>query len=88
MLRKVVLLMEEYQEEAFSQLAQGMKLVKCRKCGCMRELLEGLNSSLPEELSECELPLAFARGFLPHDRKFLLPGKGLPHNHRMSGDME
>ncbi len=30
-----------------SELEEGMKLAKCRKCGCMREALENLQSALP-----------------------------------------
>lgn len=30
-----------------SELLEGMGLAKCRHCGCMKETLEGLRSSLP-----------------------------------------
>jgi len=59
-----------------------------KKAGAEVFFLVGNGVKLPFASGSCELPLAFARGFLPHDRKFLLPGKDLPHNHRMSGDME
>ena len=35
-------------ENIRSQLQEGMKLRKCRKCGCMKEALESLRASLPE----------------------------------------
>jgi len=34
-------------EEIQSELQEGMSFAKCRKCGCMKETLENLRSSLP-----------------------------------------
>jgi len=36
-----------------SELQEGMGLQKCRRCGCMKEILENLRSSLPSIQSEC-----------------------------------
>ena len=37
---------EDYLIKAESELQEGMKLIKCRKCGCMRDMLEFLESNL------------------------------------------
>ena len=36
-----------------SELQEGIGLQKCRRCGCMKEILENLRSSLPSIQSEC-----------------------------------
>src|SRR5680860_171883 len=36
------------------EIQKGMQLVKCRKCGCMKEILENLQATLPSiEIEEC-----------------------------------
>ncbi len=39
-------------KKAIQELEQGMKLGKCKKCGCMRDLLQTLEASLPGLNSE------------------------------------
>ncbi len=39
-------------EKLQSELRRGMELLKCRKCGCMKEALESLSSSLPSLSAE------------------------------------
>jgi tetrahydromethanopterin S-methyltransferase subunit A len=34
-------------KQVYSELQKGMRLSKCRKCGCMRQTLENLKASLP-----------------------------------------
>lgn len=40
-----------------SELQEGMSLAKCKKCGCMKEALEALHSSLPSLQTEGSLDL-------------------------------
>lgn len=40
-----------------SELQEGMSLAKCKKCGCMKEALENLHSSLPSLQTEGSLDL-------------------------------
>ncbi|MEN9225372.1 MAG: DUF4346 domain-containing protein [Thermostichus sp. HHBFW_bins_43] len=40
-----------------SELQQGMALAKCRKCGCMKETLQNLESTLPAYLTDTTLQL-------------------------------
>lgn len=47
-------------ETIIQELEQGMSLGKCRKCGCMRDLLETLEASLPD-LERADAPQLLER---------------------------
>ncbi len=51
--------------QVFSELEKGIRLSKCRKCGCMRGTLENLNVSLPSlKHNEAKNLIQNVKGFL------------------------
>jgi len=54
MLKDIKMIDKDYLEKVFAEIEKGMKLSKCRKCGCMQGALDELEAFFEEKSSDYE----------------------------------